>query len=477
MGDSRRGGGSKPCYRRPARTGKSQTIANLIATLVARGKSVLFVAEKRAAIDAVVHRLAENNLGHLILDLHRGASDRSRIAKDMQGALREAADTLPPNVEDVHRRLNQSRDALDDYRVKLHGPTLWGISAFECQDRLLAIPDELDLGIRFNSAAMRRLTRETTRDASERLRQFVELGGLDVLTDSSKPHGMVFHAGRLLGSSAVGEALDAMNHAHREAFPLAVSAIEAAVHGLELEKPTTMDGASEMALLLRGVETVEGRCASDIWDADLGRLVADMAPAKEWWAPFAPLRGSFRNARATLRALVADGNLTDAELLSLVEEARSIAARWDAMSTRLSRPKVWATAGILQNAVQAASNALERLRAALGVEIGDSLNGTIAFVAELAEQSMLFRYPDMHSLHRSLADLGLESVIENVRVRKLSGANAATALEHAWLSSVLERVSMEDGLASRASTLVFMNQLSASLRSLIRSTSMLRPPG
>ena len=37
----------------PPGTGKSQTISNLIATLVARGKRVLFVAEKRAAIDAV----------------------------------------------------------------------------------------------------------------------------------------------------------------------------------------------------------------------------------------------------------------------------------------------------------------------------------------------------------------------------------------------------------------------------------------
>jgi AAA domain-containing protein/uncharacterized protein DUF4011 len=38
----------------PPGTGKSQTIANLIAALVAHGRKVLFVAEKRAAIDAVL---------------------------------------------------------------------------------------------------------------------------------------------------------------------------------------------------------------------------------------------------------------------------------------------------------------------------------------------------------------------------------------------------------------------------------------
>jgi len=47
----------------PPGTGKSQTISNLIATLAARGRSVLFVAEKRAAIDAVIDRLERRNLG------------------------------------------------------------------------------------------------------------------------------------------------------------------------------------------------------------------------------------------------------------------------------------------------------------------------------------------------------------------------------------------------------------------------------
>ena len=49
--------GSDLIVKGPPGTGKSQTISNLIAALVANGKSVLFVAEKRAAIDAVVKRL------------------------------------------------------------------------------------------------------------------------------------------------------------------------------------------------------------------------------------------------------------------------------------------------------------------------------------------------------------------------------------------------------------------------------------
>jgi hypothetical protein len=53
----------------PPGTGKSQTITNLIATLVANGKRVLFVAEKRAALEVVQQRLEKSGLDHLTMDL------------------------------------------------------------------------------------------------------------------------------------------------------------------------------------------------------------------------------------------------------------------------------------------------------------------------------------------------------------------------------------------------------------------------
>ena len=65
----------------PPGTGKSQTIANLITALVAHGRKVLFVAEKRAAIDAVLSRLKGVELGDMVLDIHEGTRDRQRIAQ------------------------------------------------------------------------------------------------------------------------------------------------------------------------------------------------------------------------------------------------------------------------------------------------------------------------------------------------------------------------------------------------------------
>ena len=80
-------GGKNVVIQGPPGTGKSQTIANVVAEAAANRKSVLFVAEKRAAIDAVVERLAEKGLNGIILDLH-GEPDKKTIAKNLTEVLK-----------------------------------------------------------------------------------------------------------------------------------------------------------------------------------------------------------------------------------------------------------------------------------------------------------------------------------------------------------------------------------------------------
>src|SRR5262249_44655800 len=113
----------------PPGTGKSQTIANLIAALVARGRKVLFVAEKRAAIDAVLSRLKGVDLGDVVLDIHEGTRDRQRIARDLGDTLDLAERTPDPEVTGLHRRLVDRQRRLNQHVAALHhapgpgGPT------------------------------------------------------------------------------------------------------------------------------------------------------------------------------------------------------------------------------------------------------------------------------------------------------------------------------------------------------------------
>ena len=78
----------------PPGTGKSQTIVNLIASYIANGKSVLFVAEKRAAIDAVKKRIEKVGLSDCFLDLHSAERIKRRPTEPFVKELEELS-TIP----------------------------------------------------------------------------------------------------------------------------------------------------------------------------------------------------------------------------------------------------------------------------------------------------------------------------------------------------------------------------------------------
>lgn len=68
----------------PPGTGKSQTIANLIADYVARGKRVLFVCEKRAAIDVVYARLRQKGMARLACLIHDSQADKKEFVLNLK---------------------------------------------------------------------------------------------------------------------------------------------------------------------------------------------------------------------------------------------------------------------------------------------------------------------------------------------------------------------------------------------------------
>ena len=93
----------------PPGTGKSQTIANTIAALTARGRSVLFVAEKRAAIDAVAKRLTNVGLQDLVFDLHAKDVKAKDVIKSLHSTSQAARSAELHDFEERHRTLERKR--------------------------------------------------------------------------------------------------------------------------------------------------------------------------------------------------------------------------------------------------------------------------------------------------------------------------------------------------------------------------------
>ncbi|MGO1000492.1 DUF4011 domain-containing protein [Lysobacter sp. CA196] len=97
-------GGRSFIIQGPPGTGKSQTITNLIADYAGRGQRVLFVCEKRAALDVVFHRLKQAGLDELCCLIHDSQTDKKAFVQN----LREGYERWVAQPHQ-HERLIQSR--------------------------------------------------------------------------------------------------------------------------------------------------------------------------------------------------------------------------------------------------------------------------------------------------------------------------------------------------------------------------------
>lgn len=136
----------------PPGTGKSQTITNLIADFVARGKSVLFVCEKRAALDVVFHRLKQNNLHELCCYIHDSQGDKRTFVKDLKATYEDFiahkmdAHALEMKRDLLLQQMKEQIQLLESYNhTQLSEPETLGTPVCTLICRLIAIKENTPL--------------------------------------------------------------------------------------------------------------------------------------------------------------------------------------------------------------------------------------------------------------------------------------------------------------------------------------------
>ena len=134
----------------PPGTGKSQTIANIIVDTLSQGRTVLFVAQKRAALEVVQRRLRHIGLGDFCLDLFSAKVSKALVLEQLGRAQqshedfdRAAWDTASADAAALRVELNQ-------YVRELHKRGRNGLTPFLAMGRVLraetaAVP-EIHLG-------------------------------------------------------------------------------------------------------------------------------------------------------------------------------------------------------------------------------------------------------------------------------------------------------------------------------------------
>ena len=186
----------------PPGTGKSQTITNMISNALFAGKTVLFVAQKKAALEVVEKRLDSIGLGAFCLELHSNKAKKSEIVAQLKAATEVGKKQSSGNFEGDSTRLAELRTELNEYVQLLHQQWHFGFSLYEALSRYSQLPDDLE-AVAIPQTEIANLTTDDVRNLETLA---AEMQVLAWLTGSAGKHPLQGLRTSNYNSSSVGEA-------------------------------------------------------------------------------------------------------------------------------------------------------------------------------------------------------------------------------------------------------------------------------
>lgn len=427
----------------PPGTGKSQTIVNLVAELAASGKRVLFVAEKRAALEVVLQRLSRLGLGHLCLDLHGADIKRRHVAERIGDALAAVRRTTKIDPAAQHREFELRRTRLNDHaRLLHHKHPPSGMSAYGLQATLLAVPPDVHSSVRWRPASgLPQLDPQAVGRIEELL---IDLAGVEDLfrgTSASPWRDAVVVQGSLTDAS------DRAAHLSGTDWPAFDAALAAVVRDLGPQSAATLERVGATVALLSDTDALLANYHARLFEADLDQLVSDLAPASSRLSHLWRLVTSsrYRAALKTMRALRSGTGASAATLLADARAAADVRGRWTSLglhgiprhcggASELAR--VYA---VIQDGISSLATTLQK-GDALQLSLPDLADWLHRLAADTASPPRVVR---VRQLEGDLLRLAGPAFVKELKTTACVSARWGDLFRYAWHRSCLDAIHQE----------------------------------
>lgn len=425
-------------------TGATQTVANMIAGGLSRGRTALIVSEERSALDALRDRLTQVGLQDTVLELTedplRGASTIADLAAQLDEAAEAVAAELPPDPlpgwGEAQAVLAQHETAMH----QVHQP--WGCSLAETQAALagLAKLSRPPLShVRLDPDVLKEMPRERMAQMASVLREAAGVGAWERGRVEDPWYGATLRtrddaarAREVVAGLVTGELTEARQQ------------IAEVCRVAGLPEPLTLTQWAARLDLIARVHETQDHFRPQIYEAPILDLIAAVSErGGEVERPGALSRG--RSKRA-IRTLLRPGK-PPPDLADKLRHVRQERVEWEALAGKAARPHTprgWEAA---TEAFGAIGPSMDWLREALaGTSSGvDVLNTHLDLLLERllrldARAERAERAATAHVLLQPLREAGLGLLIDDLAQRGIAASDIACEVELVYQTSLLDHI-------------------------------------
>jgi very-short-patch-repair endonuclease len=428
----------------PPGTGKSQTITNLIATLTANGKKVLFVAEKRAALEVVMNRLTAVGLDHLALDLHGVEQTPKKVMERIARTLSTVREAGKPLSEVVHEQFVDRRNKLnqhDDRMHKVQAPT--EMTVFAMQGSLLRSPSNVSSPLRWRGPDLLQIT---PKRADRALDLLGEAAGFETLFNRSDPSPWT--GVELKDGGAVQTAIDLAGRLNSETIPNLTNCLHQTSASSGLGLPKTLVEVDELLTVLKHADQILAAYVPEVF-TEADQILTAMRPSqvsgfRGLWLRLTngDYKAALKKATVLRRGAKASGTAIFRELT----KAKGTSDKWQELSGAGARPRSIPETEACDKIYRTAQTELRALGAICKSSWDDlELSVAIAKVSALASDNTTpYRIRRLCEIEQELYALGVQRIVDEIRTTRRPSAQWATLFEHVWLTSTLDSAAIND---------------------------------